>query len=143
MTNYLTRTVGVTFETGTLADNLILGNMSFEQLYILITLIITSVAVTRTVCKCMTIISKEKINNYSDGVKAFEGVLGSDVLGVVATLAALYIPTQILLLSCKYTVNEILNAEIFASVLIRILVTVVTMTLTVPTVLMLNEKEEK
>ena len=141
--DYLTRTVGITFETAAVAENVLLGNMNFEHLYIIITLIISSLAITNIVCKAMMKLSKENVNNFNEGIKACENILNSNILHVVITLMALYIPNHLLLLTNKYTASEIWNSEILISELIRLFVILITMALAVPTVVTLNDKKEE
>ncbi len=141
--NYLTRTVGITFEVAAISENVLLGNMNFEHLYIIITLIISSLAVTNVVCKSISQLSKEKVTGFDEGIKACKDILGANVLYIVIALVALYIPNHLLLLTNKYTPTEVWNSEILISELIRLFIIIITMAIAIPTVAILNDKKEE
>lgn len=141
--NYLTRTTGITFEAASVSENVLLGNMNFEHLYIIVTLIISSLLITNIVCKSMKKVAKENVNDFNEGIHACKDILNSNILHLVITVMALYIPNHLLLLTNKYTASEIWNSEILASELIRLFIIMITMILAVPTVVMLTTKKEE
>ena len=132
--NYLTRTVGVTFEVAAVAENVILGNMNFEHLYIIITMIITSMAITNVACKSILKIQETTNASLNKRMDVCKDVLDETALSTVVTLATTYIPNHLLLLTNKYTTAEILNSEILVSELIRIFIVLLAISLTVPVV---------
>lgn len=141
--NYLTRIAGVTYEVAALSENVLLGNMNFESLYIIITMIIASLAITNVICKCIEKLEKSEAVTFNEKLSVCKNSLGGNVLLVVVSLMALYIPNHLLLLTNKYTSTEILNAEILATELIRLFTIIIAMALTVPTVVAFDEKKIK
>lgn len=138
---YLTRTVGITFEVAAISENILLGNMNFESLYIIITMMIASLAITNVICKVISKLSEEKVEGFSEQLNICKSILGPNVLMIVIALLALYIPNHLLLLTNKYTIAEIWNSEILVTELIRLFVIIISMSLAVPTTIVFNEKE--
>lgn len=143
--DYLTRTVGVTFEVAAIAENVLLGNMNFEHLYIIVTMIIASMAITNVACKSIEKMQATQTKGFNDRMEACKGCLDETALSTVITLLACYIPNHLLLLTNKYTTAEILNSEILVSELIRIFIVLIAIALTVPAIaaVMDEKKEEK
>lgn len=140
--NYLTRTAGVTFEVAALSENVIMGNMNFESLYIITTMIIASLAITDVICKCMKKLEKAQVTTFNEKLEVCKDALGANVLLVVISLIALYIQNHLLLLTNKYTDVEILNSEILVVELIRVFTIIIAMALTVPTVVAFDENKK-
>lgn len=140
--SYLTRTVGVTFEAAALSENVIMGNINFETLYMIVTLIIASVAITNVACSCVKKLENTQVTTFNEKLDACKDVLGGNVLLVVISLIALYIPNHLLLLTNKYTDTEILNAEILVTELIRVFTIIIAMSLTVPTFVFFDKKKD-
>ena len=141
--NSLTRTVGITFETAAISENVVLGNMNFENLYIIITLIIASVFITKIVCETIEKISTLNTNIFNEILSNCKNLLGPNVITLVDTLFATYIPNHLLLLTNKYTSSEIWNSEILISELLRMFAIIISMTLAIPMVVVLDENKEK
>ena len=141
--NYLTRTVGTIFEVAAIAENVLLGNMNFEHLYIIMTMIIASAFITNLVCSSISKIEENKAKKFDEKVNVTKELLGSHVLMVVVALFATYIPNHLLLLTNKYTMTEIWNSEILISELVRLFVIIIVMSLTIPTVAFFSEESEQ
>lgn len=141
--NYLTRTVGVTFEVAAISENVLLGNMNFEHLYVIITMIIAAIFITKIVCKAMQKLSEIKVEGFNAQVNACKNIINTNVLTLVVTLFSLYIPNHLLLLTNKYTSSEIWNSEILVTELIRMFIIIITMTISVPMVVAFNGNNSK
>jgi len=139
--NYLTRTVGITFEVAAVSENVIMGNMDFGSLYIIITMIIVALYITNIVCKTILTLDNSDAKSFSEKLKACQSILGTNVLYVTLTIMALYIPNHLLLITNKYNSLELWNAEILVSELIRLFIIIISMSLTIPTVVALDDKE--
>jgi len=141
--NYLTRTVGITFEVAALAENVVLVNMDFASLYVVITMMIAAVAITNVVCSALKKIEESKVEGFNERLEVCKSILNENVLVAVIALIATYIPNQLLLLTNKYTPEEIWNSEILIAELIRICVLISTMALAIPTVVAVKEDERE
>lgn len=130
--NYLTRTVGVTFEVAAIAENVLLGNMNFETLFFVTTLMIVAMSITNIVCRVIALNEDHAEETFQEKLNTMKGILPANILLPVMTLMALYIPNQLLLLTNKYTASEIVNSEILISELIRIFVLVMTASIAIP-----------
>ena len=141
---YLTRTVGITFEVAAISENIILGNINFEHLYIISTLIIAAVAVTNIICKFIAKIDEDGTNDVNEKLEIGKEVLNGNILNVVIALFVMYIPNQLLLLTNKYTAEEIWNSEMLVSELIRIFAIIMALAISIPaTAFAINTEEEK
>lgn len=132
--NYLLRLVGTSFEYAAIAENIILGNISFEQLYIITTLIISAAFISNTVGMSVRKIEREGLNDYSEKVKNARVALPANIIPMAATCLTLYIPNHILLLSNKFSDPEIVNAETFITELVRVIVIALCCALVAPIV---------
>lgn len=141
--DYLTRTVGVTFEVAAIAENVVLGNMNFEHLYIIITLMIAAVTITNVVCQLMKKLEEKNAESVNEKLEVGKEVLNGNILMTVITLLVMYIPNHLLLLTNKYTSREIWNAEILVSELIRIFVVIIVTALAIPTTAFATIKEKE
>ncbi len=134
--NYITRTVGVTFEFAAIAENVILRNINFEHLYYIITLIVASAFITNTVAMAVKKIERECSQNYDERIMAAREVLPANIIPFMVASFALYIPNHILLLTNKFGEEEIINSETLVSEIIRALVIGLCITLVIPIVSM-------
>ena len=132
--NYLLRLVGTSFEYAAIAENIILGNISFEQLYIITTLIISAAFISNTVGMSVRKIEREGLSDYSEKVKNARVALPANIIPMAVTCLTLYIPNHILLLSNKFSDPEIVNAETFVTELVRVIVIALCCTLVAPIV---------
>ena len=132
--NYITRTVGVSFEFAAVSDNVILGNVNFTHLYYVISLIIAGVFITNTVCMAIKKIERESAQTFSEKVSYAKVALPCNVIPVVATALTLYLPNHILLLTNKFSDTEIINSETLVSELNRLIAIVFCMIIAVPVV---------
>ena len=139
----LTRTVGITFEAAAISENVLLGNMNFESLYIIITLIVASLFITKIVCGAFEKITTLNTNDINEKISACKDLMGINVILLTGTLFATYIPNHLLLLTNKYTSVEIWNSELLVCELIRLFVIIISMSLAIPMVAMLDESKEK
>ncbi len=141
--NYITRTVGIVFEVSALSENVILGNMNFENLYMMITLMIATIAITSSVCKTLKVSEVLVGKTFDEKSNECRDVVAANVLLLVVTLFATYIPNHLLLLTNKYTATEVWNSEILISELVRLFVLMISVIISVPvTILLTNEKEK-
>ncbi len=143
LTSNLTRTVGITFEVAAISENVLLGNMNFESLYVIITLIVASLFITKIVCGALKKISKLNTNDVNEKINSCKELLGTNVILLTGTLLATYIPNHLLLLTNKYTGAEIWNSELLVCELIRLFVIIISMSLTIPMIALLDESKEK
>ena len=134
--NYITRTVGVTFEFAAIAENVIMKNINFEHLYYIITLIVASAFITNTTCMAVKRIDRENSANKVDRKIVSIAVLPANIIPFAVTSLSLYIPNHILLLTNKFGGEEIINSETLISELIRIIACIICMILVVPMVSM-------
>ena len=132
--NYITRTVGVTFEFAAIAENVILGNINFEHLYYIISLAISSVFITNTLCMAIKRIEREGAQSYSEKIQLAREVIPHNVIPLMITAVSLYIPNHILLLTNKFSSTEIANAETLISELTRLVATVFCIVIAMPLV---------
>ena len=140
---YLTRTVGVTFEIAAIAENVIRGNMNFEHLYTIITLIIATVTVTNVVVNAQKKIDESKVRGFNERLEICKPVLNENVLISVVTLLVTYIPNHLLLLTNKYTPQELWNAEMLVTELLRIFIVVIVTAISIPLVVAIKEDESE
>lgn len=140
--NYLTRTVGVTFEIAAIAENVIRGNMNFEHLYMFVTLIIAAVTITNVVANAQKKLDESKVKGFNERLEICKPVLNENILISVITLLVTYIPNHLLLLTNKYTPEELWNAEMLVTELVRIFVVVIATAIAVPVVVAIKEDEK-
>jgi uncharacterized membrane protein len=119
--NHITRTVGTVFEYAAIAENIILGNISFTELFYMGTLFITSGLVANTVAICINKINKHGVKTYESKVALCSETIMSNVINVTLILLVAYIPNHILLISNKFSNVEIVNSETLISEIVRIL----------------------
>lgn len=141
--NYLTRTVGVTFEIAAIAENVIRGNMNFEHLYTLITLIIATATISNVVANAQKKLEESKVKGFNERLEICKPVLNENILISVITLLVTYIPNHLLLLTNKYTPEELWNAEMLVTELVRIFVVVIATAITIPVVVAIKEDEKE
>lgn len=141
--NYITRTAGIVFEASAVAENVILGNINFEDLYVLITLMIATIAITSSVCKTLKITEELVEKTFDEKTNECRDVVVSNILLLVITLFATYIPNHLLLLTNKYTATEIWNSEILTSELVRLFVLMISVVISVPVTILFTNKKEK
>jgi len=141
--NYITRTVGVVFEVSAVAENVILRNINFENLYMMITLMIATIAITSSICKTLKITEGLGDKSFDEKSNECKDIVASNVLLLVVTLFATYIPNHLLLLTNKYTATEVWNSEILISELVRLFVLMISVVISVPITILLTNKKEK
>lgn len=142
-TNYMTRTVGAGFEFSALSENVLLANMNFEELFIVITTMISAIVATHMVCKTIKKLETMPAEaDFNEKLTNCKELLSSSLLIIIVTILALYIPNHLLLLTNKYTSREIWNSEILASELVRMFVILIIMILSVPTTVALYKKSK-
>ena len=80
----------------------------------------------------------------NDVLEIGKEVLNGNILNVVIALFVMYIPNQLLLLTNKYTAEEIWNSEMLVSELIRIFAIIMALAISIPaTAFAINTEEEK
>ena len=132
--NYITRTVGTTFEYAAIAENVILGNIDFTSIFYMSILVIGAGVIANVVSMCISRIEKSGADTYSDKVKECKDILLSHVSILVLALFITYIPNHILLLSNKFVESEIANSETLISEFIRLFAIVIPVILSIPIV---------
>lgn len=138
---YLTRTVGITFEVAAIAENVVLRNMDFSSLYVITTLIIIAVAIVNVVCNALKRIEESNVEGFNERLEICKPVLNENVIMSVVILLATYIPNHLLLLTNKYTPQELWNAELLVVELVRICVLIISVSLAIPAVVAIKEDE--
>lgn len=126
------RSAGISFEFAAIAENIINNKIDFTQMYYIITLLIASGVISNTIAMSANRMLKENVDSFKDRIEVSRKALASNLIVLVITAFALYIPNHILLLSNKFLLKEILNSETLVSELIRFLVIVITTTISVP-----------
>ncbi len=134
--NFMTRTVGVSFEFAAIAENIILRNINFVHLYYIITLIISSAFIANATAMAVKRIERESSQTPAERKMVARDVLPANIVPFIVTAFSLYIPNHILLLSNKFATDEIINSETLISEVVRVLVTVIGIILVVPIVSM-------
>lgn len=137
---YLTRTAGITFEVAALSENVLLGNMNFSELFVVITMIIASVGITKIVCETTKRLDQNASEDFNGKLDACKDILGGNIIMVLVILLATYIPNHLLLLTNKYTNFEVLNSEILVVELLRVFAVIIAMSMSIPTVVALSKK---
>ncbi len=132
--NYITRTVGTVFEFAAIADNIILRNINFVHLFYIISSVIRATFISNSVATAVKRIERENAFNYDEKVTIAREVWPGNIVPLVVTGLTLYIPNQILLVSNKFTLSEVANAETLISELIRIIAISLCIIIAVPVV---------
>ena len=130
--SYITRTVGTLFEYAAIAENVLLGNINFTQVYYMGILVAGAGMIANLVSASIAKIERECADNFNDKVRVCRDILLSNVVNVTLLFLVAYIPNHLLLITNKFTEQEIINSETLISELIRIFAIQIAMILTVP-----------
>ncbi len=130
--NYITRTVGTTFEYAAMAENVILGNINFESLFYMSILVISAGALANFISMCINKINRESSDTFSEKTRECRDILVSHITIITLLLFITYIPNHILLLTNKFAEQEIMNSETLVSELIRWLSVTISIIFAVP-----------
>lgn len=140
--NHFTNINGINFETIAFSNLAFANDVNMESLYVIITLIIAAFAITNVVCKSLIKFKETNAQGFNEKINSCKEVLNSNVLMVIITILALYIPNHLYLVTNKYTNIEICNAETFMSELVRMFIIIISMSITVPLIAFFDEDKK-
>ncbi len=118
--SYITRTVGTVFEYAAIAENIILGNIGFTEIFYMGCFLITAGVVSNVVSLCILKINRDSADKYELRLPLCHDIISSGVINVTLILLVAYVPNQLLLLSNKFSNVEIINSETLISEIVRI-----------------------
>ena len=130
--NYITRTVGTTFEYAAMAENVILGNINFESLFYMSILVISAGVLANFISTCINKINRESSDTFNEKTRDCRDILLSHITIVTLVIFITYIPNHILLLTNKFAEQEIMNSETLVSELIRWFAVIIPIIFAVP-----------
>ena len=132
--NYITRTVGTTFEFAAIAENVIMGNINFTALFYIMTLFVCAGVIANTVSMCIKKIDRENADNFNDKVLLCRGYMLSNVVTITLVLFVGYVPNHLLLITNKFTNDEIINSETLVCEFVRLFAIIIPVILSAPIV---------
>ena len=141
--SHVTRTVGTVFEYAAIAENVLLGNINFTNLFYASVMLIGAGMIANAVSTSIIKIERESADNFNEKVGLCKNIMLTHVVVTALLLLVPYIPNHVLLFTNKFRQEEIINSETLVSEFIRIFAVQSAIILSIPVISLDNFKVGK